>query len=96
MSDGFRNNESGVAGVVSSLKSISSNYRTCIQDIATLVKSIASSSSWIDASVKTSFITTCSTYIISYSALADAMDLYIEYISQASSRASDIESHYAG
>ena len=96
MSDRFRNNAEGVAGVVGNLNSIASEYETCVNDIDSLVKSIEASSAWVDQSVKTSFINTCKSYLISYNALAGAMKVYTNYIDSASNRAQDIESHYAG
>lgn len=96
MSDGFRNNDVAVAGVVNSLQSVASNYRSCVLELDNLLSSIYTSAEWIDENVKTSFLNTCSAYLGMFEALADSMDVYIEYISSASNRASEIESHYAG
>ena len=96
MSDSFRNNESAVQSVVGQLQSISGNYRSCVEEIDALLSSIASSPAWIDENVKTSFLDSCNSYLLTYYVLADAMDLYVEYINSASGIASEIESHYAG
>lgn len=83
-----------VENIITSLKNTKKNYEDKITEIRTLVSSIASSSSWIDGSIKTSFINCCNQYINIYTKILSGMAGYIDYLEKKSKAALELETAY--
>ncbi len=95
MEDRYMHNADGISGVVSSLKTLIDDYKDNIMELSNLISTINGSSSWIDQSVKTSFINTCNSYVRVYRSLIISMENYVNYLVKKSESASSIESAYS-
>lgn len=94
MGDRYKHDADGVSNVISSLKILIDDYKDRIIELINLVESINGSSSWIDQEVKTSFISTCISYINLYKDLETSMENYVSYLVRKSESASAIEGAY--
>lgn len=95
MGDTYKHDAEGVASIVSSLKNTINDYKDKVIEITNLVNTINGSTSWKDVQVKTSFISTCNSYITLYRALIENMEKYVNYLSSKSDSASALESAFS-
>lgn len=95
MGDRYKHDAEGVSSVVSSLQTLIDDYKDRILELMNLVENINGSTSWIDQSVKSSFVSTCTSYINLYRGLATSMENYVNYLVKKSDSASAIESAYS-
>ena len=95
MGDRYKHDAEGVSSVFSSLQTLIGDYKDRILELMNLVETINGSDSWIDQSVKNSFVSTCVSYINLYRDLANSMENYVNYLIRKSDSASAIESAYS-
>ena len=95
MGDRYKHDAEGVSSVVSSLQTLIGDYKDRILELMNLVETINGSDSWIDQSVKNSFVSTCVSYINLYRDLANSMENYVNYLIRKSDSASALESAYS-
>ena len=95
MGDSYKHVPEGVSVTISSLKEIIYDYKDKIGELTNLVNEIASSSSWKDAQVKTSFISTAESYIRMYQNVLSNMEKYVNYLTKKSESANALEDAYA-
>lgn len=96
MGDNYKHIPEGVSSIITNLKTILEDYKDRIVELETLVNEINGSTDWKDASVKTSFINTCNSYITIYKNLATIMEKYISYLTGKSDTATALERAYSG
>lgn len=96
MSDQYKHDGDGVAAVITDLKTKLDNYKDVIMQLNSLIDTINGSGAWKDNSVKTSFISTCNSYLSIYKNLSTAMENYINYLSRKSDAADALERAFAG
>lgn len=94
MTDAYRHNSDGVSTTIVTLTNLLKQYNDKILELKSLIEKINSSSSWKDMQVKTSFISTCNSYIQTYTTLADSMEKYIKYLNGKSSGADELENAF--
>ncbi len=94
MTDAYKHDPDGISSVVTSLTGLLSDYNAKISELKSLVEKINDSSSWRDLDVKTSFITTCNSYLQIYNNLADSMEKYINYLNGKSASADELENAF--
>lgn len=95
MGDSYKHVPEGVSVTISSLKEIIDDYKDKIIELTNLVNEIAGSSSWKDAQVKTSFISTAESYIRMYQNVLSNMEKYVNYLTKKSESANALEDAYA-
>lgn len=83
-----------VENIITSLKNTKKDYEDKITEIRTLISNIASSSSWIDESIKSSFVNCCNQYITIYTKVLSGMTGYIDYLEKKSKAALELETAY--
>ena len=84
-----------IASVASSLNKLMNEYDETINNLNQLITSIELSGDWKDAKVKTSFISTASSYIESYNGLITMMERYIKYIETKNSSGDALEKAFS-
>ena len=95
MGDRYKHDAEGISSVVSTLQNLISDYKDRILELIKLVETINGSSAWIDQDVKSSFVSTCNSYISLYKDLVNSMENYVNYLIRKSESASAIESAYS-
>lgn len=93
--DLYLHDEDAVSSAISNLKGDIQAYEASIRALSNLIKNIDSSGEWLDNTVKTSFITTASSYVKQYENLIKEMEIFVKYLSSKSSSSSALEKAYA-
>lgn len=93
--DTFLHDEDGLGTIISDIKSSLSSYREKIERLESLISAMNSSSSWIDAQVKTSFINTANSYITLYNNFCCGLESLITCLSKKSGNIVEHESNYS-
>lgn len=96
MDDRYKHDHDGILAVVLELKSQLDSYKDVIMQLNSLIETINGSTSWKDESVKTSFISTCNSYLSIYKNLSTVMEKYINYLSTKSDAADSLERAFSG
>ena len=94
MVDAYKYDPEGVSSVATTLRSDIEDYSDKIAELTNLVGQIESSSSWKDATVKSTFIATCNSYIALYNKLITAMTKYVNYLEGKAGSAQALENAY--
>lgn len=94
--DIYLHDEDAVNNVISNLENDIKAYKASITALTNLINSIDSSSAWIDKTIKTSFVTTASSYVRQYENLIKEMEILVKYLSSKNSSSSSLEHAYAG
>jgi exonuclease VII small subunit len=95
MVDAYKHNPSEIDSIVSSLKTQLNNYNEKLSELKGLVTKIETSKSWIDAVLKTSFISACNSYIKIYEQVAARIDTHIKYLIKKSAGAETLEKSFS-
>ena len=95
MVDRYMHDYDNVSSIVNSLKKTSASYEAKITEFKTLISNISSSSAWIDAELKTSFIDCCNNYMSLYDRVSQTMTGYISYLEKKSEAALEFETAYS-
>lgn len=66
--------------IVGRLETQLENYNLHITDLQTLSNKIESSTDWIDAAIKPSFISYLNAYIEIYKAIAKSLESYVQFL----------------
>lgn len=91
----YMHDYNNVETIITSLKNIKKNYEDKIDEIKKLVIDIEGSSSWVDQTIKTSFINCCNQYVTLYGRVISGMDVYITYLEKKSKAALELETAYS-
>lgn len=83
-----------VENIITSLKNIRKNYEDKIIEINKLITNINASPSWVDQTLKTSFINCCNQYMTLYTRVLSGMDAYIDCLEKKSKAALELETAY--
>ncbi len=95
MSDSYKHIPEGVSSIISSLKEVIDDYKDKVTELTLLINEIATSPSWKDASVKTSFVATANSYISMYQEVVTSMENYVNYLTKKSESADALEEAFA-
>ena len=93
--DIYLHDEDAVNNVISNLENDIKAYKASITALTNLINSIDSSSAWVDKTIKTSFVTTASSYVRQYENLIKEMEILVGYLSSKNSSSSSLEDAYA-
>lgn len=96
MVDAYKHNPAEVQSIISSLTTQLNNYNDKINELQNLVLKIESSQLWVDAVLKTSFISACNSYITIYTNVSTKLDSYIKYLTKKSAGAESLEKSFSG
>lgn len=96
MGDRYKHDPGAVSSVISKLKSKLDTYKDIVTQLNTLIDSINGSGAWKDASIKSSFISTCNSYLTIYKNLSSVMEKYINYLTAKSDAADSLERAFSG
>lgn len=91
MADNFEMNSSQMYSIAASLLDIIDDYKTNISKLISLVTEIKGSPAWKDEQVKTSFISTCESYITTYKKVVSDMEKYRNYLIKKTDSGVDLE-----
>jgi hypothetical protein len=94
--DIYLHDKDAVDNVILNLENDIKAYRASITALTNLINSIDSSSAWVDKTIKTSFVTTASSYVRQYENLIKEMEILVKYLSSKNSSSSGLEHAYAG
>jgi len=87
-------NEDSVTSTVSSMKSDIETYRENVTALKNLINTIESSDAWVDNTVKTSFVSTASSYVEKYEEIIKWMEALVAYLSDKGKAATELENAY--
>lgn len=87
-------NEESVTSTISSMKSNIDNYRENVTALKNLINTIGSSDAWVDNTIKSSFVSTATSYVNKYEEIIKWMESLVTYLSDKSRAASSIENAY--
>lgn len=94
--DIYLHDEDAVSNVISNLENDIKAYKESVTALTNLINSIDSSSAWIDKTIKTSFVSTASSYVRQYENLIKEMEILVKYLSSKNSSSSGLERAYSG
>ena len=95
MKDLYKHDPDGVLAVVSSLREKTSSYNDIVTNLDNFVNLVNDSSSWIDAELKTLFVSDCKAYITKYKEVIAKIEVYINYLEKKSESGVAIETTYS-
>jgi hypothetical protein len=93
--DGYKHSPPDINTIVGNLRGYLDNYDAKITELTTAINEIKSSPSWQDAAVKSSFISTCESYISIFTQINNALVKYVNYLDGKSSDGSSIENSFS-
>lgn len=96
MGDMLYHDENGISSLVQSILSKIDEYKMIVDQLENLVNRVNSSNDWVDAELKTAFISQCQTYITCYRSFISSLSNYVKgYLSGKSSELANIERAYS-
>ena len=94
MNDKYKHIPSNVTTLIGNLKLYIKEYNEKITTLTNKITEIETSTAWIDADVKTAFISTCRSYINIYRKIEDTLKKYVSYLEQKTNDGSSLENTF--
>ena len=82
-------------GIIRDLRNLISNYETKILELKNTYNDISSSSSWVDTTIKSTFLSTLNNYILSFENLKTEMEKQVDELSSHTNNIDSIEAAYS-
>ena len=95
MANNYKMNSAELNSIVTSLNDISADYNENVTKLDNLIKEIDGSSAWTDATLKSSFVKSASSYVNLYKKIYVGLNAYTSYLKRKASNSDDIETTFS-